>query len=1071
MSSQPSALADVTERLLKCLNRDVTDSFAQTIVTIFRQQSSRAGFVDATSVFGLNEEDATLIYSLISQKGGALASTTQTAAAVPVRTKQHAEKAPKRQIALDFEDEVATPPAAPKPRAIKFKKIKKTDALRIRGHPDAPQTQPPATDNAGAHQPASQRENHIVATPDTPSSNATHHSPEFSPDDPDFADFPDLPGSPTSPGSDIANDRDWYALDEPSTAIVDTYGSEIPPPPRRPAVGGAYDAQSGRYIDYDHDPQQKAPTVLVPHRIVPPFLHGTEADLQMQFGALSAGRSGASVSTVKDPGLELAEAARNGSAVVRELREKRERAQQARDATSGGAGAVIAGLENRDGAAANDAKNESTQSEKGAANEETAKNDRERIQQQRRSLPAYSARDQLLRTIAESQIVVVVGETGSGKTTQIPQFLVEAGYTRSLADDGELRLVACTQPRRVAAMAVAKRVSHEMGVQLGQEVGYLIRFEDRTLPRHTRLKYMTEGILLRELLMDPQLLRYLVVVMDEAHERLLNTDVLLGLLRQLVRRRRDLRVIVTSATMNAGRFCEYFGKAPQFFIPGRTFPVETFYSKSATPDYVEAAVRQVVTIHLANAAADGDILVFMTGQEDIEATCELVQKKLDLLEAPPPLDILPIYSSLPADTQQRIFQAAASGRRKVVVATNIAETSLTVDGVRYVVDCGLAKVKLFSPKLGMDALQVVPILAANADQRSGRAGRTAPGIAYRLYTEAAALPAQMYRQPVPEIQRANLSLVVLTLKLLGVGDILDFPFLDPPPRDLLACSLYDLWAMGALGSRGELSEMGRRLSVFPMEPTLAKLILLLCEAPFSCSREILTIVLMLLVPSVFYRPKERAGEADAAHEKFAVPDLDHLTLLNVFDQWEQRARVKNTTGPKLAQWCTRNFLHSRSLLRARDIRNQLVTIMRAQKLPVVRSPSDVHIRRCLCAAFFHQLARLVRAYGGRQPEYVHLRQLYLKMYLHPTSSLLGGAGIPPAYVVYHELVLTSREYMQCVTLVEPEWLIEYGFVFYGVPGTKVEEVERRLGLDKEESVPKTTRKQVPKREKPKLGGF
>jgi pre-mRNA-splicing factor ATP-dependent RNA helicase DHX38/PRP16 len=312
------------------------------------------------------------------------------------------------------------------------------------------------------------------------------------------------------------------------------------------------------------------------------------------------------------------------------------------------------------------------------------------IKEQREFLPVYGCRSKLLEVVRENQIVVVVGETGSGKTTQLTQYMHEEGYT-------DFGMVGCTQPRRVAAMSVAKRVAEEMGCELGQEVGYAIRFEDLTSDK-TVIKYMTDGVLLRESLRESDLESYSVVVMDEAHERSLHTDVLFGILRKIVARRRDLKLIVTSATLNAEQFSDFFGGVPIFRIPGRTFHVEKYFAKTPPEDYVEAAVKQVLTIHLS--FPPGDILVFMTGQEDIEATCQVIAERAATLDGVPPILLLPMYSQLPADLQAKIFDSTTDGTRKCIISTNIAETSLTVDGIKYVVDCGYAKVKVYNPKIG-----------------------------------------------------------------------------------------------------------------------------------------------------------------------------------------------------------------------------------------------------------------------------------------------------------------------------------------------------------------------------------
>ncbi|KAI8957699.1 P-loop containing nucleoside triphosphate hydrolase protein [Daldinia sp. FL1419] len=757
---------------------------------------------------------------------------------------------------------------------------------------------------------------------------------------------------------------------------------------------------------------------LLVHDLKPPFLDGrTVFTKQLE-----------PVPAVRDYQSDMAVFSRKGSRVVRERRQQRERQRYAKEATNmaGTALGNVLGVKEDEGDSALPIATEEDAPKSGdnKFSEHMKKNDgasafsqSKTLREQREFLPAFAVREDLLRVIRDNQVVIVVGETGSGKTTQLTQFLYEDGY-------GKLGMIGCTQPRRVAAMSVAKRVAEEMEVKLGSTVGYAIRFEDCT-SKDTVIKYMTDGVLLRESLNERDLDRYSCVIMDEAHERALNTDVLMGLFNKILQRRRDLKLIVTSATMNSKRFSDFFGGAPEFTIPGRTFPVDIMFHRSPVEDYVDQAVQQVLAIHVSMGA--GDILVFMTGQEDIECTCELVRERLDALNDPPELSILPIYSQMPADLQAKIFDRAPPGVRKCIVATNIAETSLTVDGIMYVVDAGYSKLKVYNPRMGMDTLQITPISQANAGQRAGRAGRTGPGKAFRLYTEKA-FKDELYIQTIPEIQRTNLSNTVLLLKSLGVRDLLDFDFMDPPPQDTITTSLFDLWALGALDNLGELTELGSKMNAFPMDPSLAKLLIMSEE--YGCSEEMVTIVSMLSVPNVFYRPKERQEESDAAREKFFVPESDHLTYLHVYSQWK--------TNGYSDGWCTRHFLHPKSLRRAKEIRDQLLDIMKMQKMQMVSCGTDWDIiRKCICSGYYHQAAK-VKGIG----EYINLRTS-VTVQLHPTSALYG-LGFLPDYVVYHELILTSKEYMSTVTSVDPHWLAELGGVFYSVKEKGYSAREKRV---------------------------
>ncbi|KAF8151992.1 putative PRP16-RNA-dependent ATPase [Mycena galopus ATCC 62051] len=762
-------------------------------------------------------------------------------------------------------------------------------------------------------------------------------------------------------------------------------------------------------VDMDFEDDSESTVHVMVHDLKPPFLDGRTVFTKQL----------APINPIRDLTSDMAVFSKKGSALVKEKREQAERAKAAAKLAALGGTALgnIMGVKDEEADA--EAEDERKQKEqKDAGTTEDYKGDskfathlktssgvsafaRNRtLKEQREYLPAFASREELMKVIRENQVIVVVGETGSGKTTQLAQFLYEDGG-----------------------------VSEEMECRLGSTVGYAIRFEDCT-SSDTKIKYMTDGVLLRESLNEGDLDRYSVIILDEAHERSLNTDVLMGLLRKILSRRRDLKLIVTSATMNADKFSSFYGNAPTYTIPGRAFPVETFHSKSPCEDYVDSAVKQVLQIHLS--LPPGDILVFMTGQEDIEITCQVVNERLSQLIEPAPLAVLPIYSQMPADLQARIFEPTSDGRRKVIVATNIAETSLTVDGILYVVDAGYSKLKVYNPKVGMDALQITPISQANANQRTGRAGRTGNGFCYRLYTEMA-YRNELFESTIPEIQRTNLANTVLLLKGLGVKNLLEFDFMDPPPQSNILNSMYQLWVLGALDNVGDLTPVGRKMNEFPMEPSMAKM--LIASVDYKCSAEMLTIVSMLSVPSVFYRPKERMEEADAAREKFNVPESDHLTLLNVFNQWKSHSFRD--------EWAMKHFLHPKLLRKAREVRAQLEDIMKFQKMEIISAGTDFDVlRKAICAGYFHQAAR-AKGIG----EFVNIRS-GLPTHLHPTSALYG-LGYTPTYVIYHELILTSKEYMTQVTSIDAYWLAELGSVFYSVKEKNFDERGNRRQADRE----------------------
>ncbi|KAG9255660.1 P-loop containing nucleoside triphosphate hydrolase protein [Emericellopsis atlantica] len=625
------------------------------------------------------------------------------------------------------------------------------------------------------------------------------------------------------------------------------------------------------------------------------------------------------------------------------------------------------------------------------------------IQDTRKTLPIYQYRDEFIAALEQYQVLVIVGETGSGKTTQLPQYLHEAGYTKNGMK------VGCTQPRRVAAMSVAARVAEEMGVKVGNEVGYSIRFEDNTSDK-TILKYMTDGMLLREFMTEPDLAGYSALMIDEAHERTVHTDILLALIKDLSRERPDLKLLISSATMNAEKFASYFDDAPIFNIPGRRYPVDIYYTPAPEANYLAAAITTTFQIHTTQDK--GDILIFLTGQDEIEAAeLQISETAKKLGSRIKELVICPIYANLPSELQSKIFEPTPEGARKVVLATNIAETSLTIDGIVYVIDPGYVKENVYSPQTGMSNLVVVPCSRAAANQRSGRAGRVGPGKCFRLYTKFAYMN-EMDESTTPEIQRTNLNGVVLQLKSLGINDLLDFDFMDPPPSEALIGALNQLFNLQGLNHKGQLTKIGRQMAEFPTDPMLAKAVIAADKE--GCVDEVLSIVSMLGEASaLFFRPKDKKIHADSARNRFTVKDGgDHLTLLNVFNQW-----VDSDYSPV---WARENFLQQRSLTRARDVRDQLAKLCeRVEVTPSTCGASNLPpIKRAITAGFFPNAARLQKS--GDSYRTVKTKTT---VWIHP-SSVLMSVDPPEKMVIYFELVQTTKEYMRSVMPIEPKWLSE-----------------------------------------------
>ncbi|CAF1151179.1 unnamed protein product [Rotaria magnacalcarata] len=651
----------------------------------------------------------------------------------------------------------------------------------------------------------------------------------------------------------------------------------------------------------------------------------------------------------------------------------------------------------------------------------------------RRQLPVWEYKDAFMATLDKNQVTVLVGETGSGKTTQIPQWCVDFALALPVQSGQKRRGVACTQPRRVAAMSVAQRVANEMDVVLGQEVGYSIRFEDCSSPK-TILKYMTDGMLLREAMSDPLLESYACVLLDEAHERTLATDILMGLLKEVAKQRPDLKIIVMSATLDAGKFQDYFDKAPLLTIPGRTFPVEIFYTPEPERDYLEAAIRTTIQIHMSEEQ-EGDILLFLTGQEEIEDACKRLQRDVENLGPQAgELKCIPLYSTLPPNLQQRIFEPAPPNKsngaigRKVVISTNIAETSLTIDGVVFVIDPGFSKQKVYNPRIRVESLLVTPISKASAQQRAGRAGRTRPGKSFRLYTEKA-YKSEMHENTYPEILRSNLGSVVLQLKKLGIDDLVHFDFMDPPAPETLMRALELLNYLAAIDDEGDLTELGSMMAEFPLDPQLAKMVIASCD--YSCSNEILSLTAMLSVPQCFVRPNDVRKQADEAKARFAHIDGDHLTMLNVYHAFKQNHEDNH--------WCYENFVNYRSLKSADNVRTQLGRIM--DRFNLRRSSTEftspdyyINIRKALVSGFFMQAAHLEKT-----GHYLTIKDNQI-VQLHPSTVL----DHKPEWVLYNEFVLTTKNYIRTVTDIKPEWLLTISPQYYELPSLPDCEAKRQL---------------------------
>ncbi|MBD3923205.1 ATP-dependent RNA helicase HrpA [Nocardioides cavernae] len=646
-------------------------------------------------------------------------------------------------------------------------------------------------------------------------------------------------------------------------------------------------------------------------------------------------------------------------------------------------------------------------------------------------LPVSARRDDIAAAIRDHQVVIVAGETGSGKTTQLPKICLELGRGLGSAEGGQL--IGHTQPRRIAARSVAERIAEELGTELGDVVGYQVRFTDRT-SRASRVKLMTDGILLAELQRDRDLRRYDTIIIDEAHERSLNIDFLLGYLRRLLPRRPDLKVIITSATIDVDRFAAHF-KAPVVEVSGRTYPVEVRYrpllelpEEDEEGDPVQRDQTEAIldAVRELSAEGPGDVLVFLPGEREIRDTADAFDAlKSDRLE------IVPLYSRLSAADQHKVFSSHSSIVRRVVLATNVAETSLTVPGIRYVVDTGVARISRYSVRTKVQRLPIEPISQASANQRSGRCGRVSEGIAIRLYSEEDFEARPEFTDP--EILRTNLASVILQMASLRLGDIARFPFVEPPDRRNVKAGTDLLEELGAVtaqpddrGKGVRLTDVGRRLARLPIDPRLGRMIL---EAErLGCLRDVLVIAAALSIQDPRERPEEQRAQADQQHARFKHESSDFLTWLNLWRHIKQQQRELSSSA--FRRMCKREHLNYMRIREWQDYESQLRQVAKEMKLDVGHpsdTPDEDGIHQALLSGLLSHIGALEEREKGkpgeRRPMREYLGARNARFAVFPGSVLKGRN---PDFLMSAELVETSRLWARQNAAIKAEWAERLG---------------------------------------------
>ncbi|WP_122413885.1 ATP-dependent RNA helicase HrpA [Pseudomonas viridiflava] len=623
------------------------------------------------------------------------------------------------------------------------------------------------------------------------------------------------------------------------------------------------------------------------------------------------------------------------------------------------------------------------------------------------NLPIAAKRDEIKDALLKHQVLIIAGETGSGKTTQLPKICLEIGR-------GQHGLIGHTQPRRIAARSVASRVAEELATPLGALVGYQVRFEDQS-DSNTLIKLMTDGILLAETQHDRFLERYDTIIVDEAHERSLNIDFLLGYLKTLLPRRPDLKVIITSATIDLQRFSEHFNDAPIIEVSGRTFPVDTWYRPLTSEQDEEgnsveddltvdqailATLEELADFERSERKSPGDVLVFLPGEREIRDAAEML-RKAQLRHT----EILPLYARLSPAEQQRIFQSH-SGRR-VVLATNVAETSLTVPGIRYVIDTGTARISRYSYRAKVQRLPIEAVSQASANQRKGRCGRVEPGLCVRLYSEEDFNARPEFTDP--EILRTNLAAVILQMLHLRLGEITDFPFIEPPDGKAISDGFNLLQELSAVNRENQLTPLGRQLARLPVDPRMGRM--LLEAAKQGSLQEVLIVASAMSVQDVRERPPERQQAADQAHAQWKDADSDFAGLVNLWRGFEEQRQA--LTASPLRNWCRRNFLNYLRLREWRDSHRQLSLICRDLQLTVNKEPADY--------PKFHKaiLSGLLSQIGQKADEGDYLGARQRRFWIHPSSGL---GKKRPQWLMTAELVETTKLYARMVAKIDADWI-------------------------------------------------